>query len=103
MTRFALSAAALIFGLSVSAAHAAPATVTATLAAPVAKETSFVAAGAVWRCLDSTCRVTSVGESPNSVTACRALAKKFGALTQFGTAEDPMKADRLALCNGGAK
>jgi hypothetical protein len=103
MNRYALTAALVFSGLLAGAAQAAPATVTATLAKAVASETTYVAAGAVWRCADTTCRVTSVGESPNSVTACRALAKKFGELTQFGTADEPMKPERLALCNGGAK
>jgi len=103
MNRYALTAALLFSGLLAGAAQAAPATVTATLTTPLTAETTYVAAGAVWRCAETTCRVTSTGESPNSVTACRAIAKKFGALTQFGTADDPMKADRLAICNTGAK
>src|SRR5262245_54944156 len=98
MKLFAAATAALsVLALS-SAALAAPAAITATLASPLAKEKSVVAAGAAWRCAESTCRLAS-DSTVEVYAACRALAKQVGEVTAIGTAEKPLEAERLAKCN----
>jgi hypothetical protein len=70
----------------------------ATLATPVAKETTVIAAHAVFRCVESTCRLAS-DDSVSAPEACRDLKRQLGPISQIGTAEHPLEADRLAKCN----
>jgi hypothetical protein len=91
--------AALALTAAATSAGAEPTAMTATLATPLAKEKVLVADGAAWRCAESTCRVASQS-SVNAASACRALVRQVGAITQIGTPDRPLVEARLAKCNG---
>lgn len=95
-TLLAVTAAMSALGLATAALAAPP--LTATLAAPVAKEKVVVAGGAAWRCVENTCRVASDnGVTPSA--ACRELFRQVGEIAQIGYPDRPLDAERLAKCN----
>ena len=92
---YAALAASLLLGAPV--ARAAPAIV-ASLATPITKPDTIVAAGAAWRCAETSCELASSG-TVELYAACREIARKFGAVTEIALRGKPMPADRLAKCN----
>lgn len=103
MTRtFVLAAAA---SLAFAAAFAGPAEArgrafTAQLAQPVAERIEVVAQGAVWRCEGDVCRATV--QEAATVSGCRMLVRRVGAVSAYGAETRPMSEDRLARCNAVA-
>ena len=93
-----IAATVFVSTLAFAAASQAASPVTATLAAPVAKEVRLVAGGAVWRCVDTTCTVASA-TYPELFPSCKIIARQVGAVTALGSAARSLDADRLARCN----
>ena len=97
-----VAAAALIAGLSFGASAMAATPITATLAAPVEKASTVVAAGAAWRCAETTCQLAS-DTTVETYSACRAIARQVGAVTAIGSENRMLSDERLAKCNASAK
>jgi hypothetical protein len=72
--------------------------ITATLAKPVSAPMEFIAATAVWHCTDTTCSTSDAPDETLSVSACRAIARKAGAVSAMTTPDKSLSADRLAKC-----
>jgi hypothetical protein len=95
MFKYAL-AAAIAFGLS-SAAFAET-TITATLAAPVAKPAELLANDTLWSCVDKNCVVKTKGADTDSWLECRKFVRQAGRVTAYGSLDE----SKLAMCNAGA-
>jgi hypothetical protein len=95
MLKFAL-AGALALGLS-SAAFAET-TITATLAAPIAKPVELLANDTLWTCVDKACVVKTKGSDTDSWLECRKFVRQAGRVTAYGSLDD----SKIAMCNAGA-
>lgn len=94
-----VAAAAVIVSLSFGASAMAAPAIVATLEKPVEKPATLVAAGAAWRCAESTCRLAS-DTTVETYAACRAIVKQVGAVTEIGAPGKLLAPERLAKCNG---
>lgn len=87
--------------LSTPALAAAP--VIAKLQAPIAAPTKVIAGGAIFSCAGDTCVATNPSNATGDFSSCKIVAHAVGAVVSFGTAADPLAADRIAACNESAK
>ncbi len=94
-----LVAAAFALALIPAASQAGTGPVTATLAAPLAKSADIIVGYSIWRCAESTCTLVSDAGGLDYTSNCRAVFRKAGSVTAFGSADKPMTAERLAVCN----
>lgn len=90
-----------IAALSTPALAAAP--VIAKLQAPIAAPTKVVAGGAIFSCAGEACVATNPSNATGDFSSCKIVARAVGAVTSFGTAADPLPAERIAACNEAAK
>ena len=90
---------ALAAGLWTGTAFAAGGPVTATFSKPVEATDQLVVGETIWSCTGNTCVTRSAPDQVRGVTGCRLMASKFGAITAYGTATNPLDADQLARCN----
>jgi hypothetical protein len=101
-----LAAAAVLasaFGATAVAAPAASGPVVAKLQTPVAKRQRPIAGDTVFVCEGDTCTTSSPASATNTVTGCRELARRVGALTSFGQDGAALDSDALARCNVAAR
>lgn len=96
MSRLFVAALGLVAISTTSAMAATP--LTATLAAPAAKQKP-VLASIIWRCEGTTCVSASTVNVSDS-SACRAVAKSLGKVTAFTSARGAFDEAKLAKCNG---
>lgn len=90
-------AAALAMGFALGPALAGS---TATLAAPVEKETQVIKDGKIWRCEGDRCATDAEYETVNRlVRACRAIVDEAGPVTDVTSGDDRLGPDELAACN----
>ena len=73
----------------------------ATLASPVAKSTQIIAGGAVWTCYETVCRAPATSDGTLSVSACKALVREAGPVTDYGVDRHRLSSDELKRCDGG--
>jgi hypothetical protein len=73
---------------------------TVTLAQPLSEEKVIVANGNIWRCLATSCVLTSAPKDADSMRTCRELKHQVGALTAYGSTANPFDATKLSKCNG---
>ena len=91
-----LAAGALLVS---TAAFAAGGRYTATLAKPVEGKKEIIAGQNQWNCEGSSCVLSSQPDSPDSLGSCRALQRRVGELTAYGSPEKAFDAAKLAKCN----
>lgn len=72
---------------------------TATLAQALASRSTYVANGNVWRCDGTGCVLASEPKDADSVRSCRALTRFVGAVTAYGSEQEPFDGAKLAKCN----
>ena len=96
-----IRAACIIFAslMVATAASAAPAQYTATLAAPVKDKVDIIAESNLFRCEGTTCTLVSKPFDAGAVSTCRRLARQVGEIKAYGTAAEQFDADKLARCN----
>ncbi len=85
--------------LVAGAAQAAVLTASATLAAPTSRA-EIVTDYTIWNCEGTTCTTRSNPEQAGSLSECRALVRKVGRVTAYGSTGHAFDADRLARCDG---
>ena len=73
----------------------------ATLETPQTTRARFNAMNGVWKCEGSACVGALEPGSSDSVLQCRALARKVGRVTAYGT-DRPLDEKHLAKCNEAA-
>jgi hypothetical protein len=95
MLKYALAAAV---ALGLSSAAFAETTITATLAAPLAKPVELLANDTLWTCVEKNCVVKTKGADTDSWLECRKFVKQAGRVTAYGTLDD----SKIAMCNAGA-
>ncbi len=83
--------------LSLGATAAFADSLSATLVAPVAKTTKFIASDTMWTCTGTSCTTTLASSDALSTSGCRSLTKEVGAVSVFGS----LDAAALAKCNAG--
>ncbi len=93
MRRFLIAAIAVS-----SAATAAPAPGTATLAAPAVKA-RVTGAGGVWTCTGTSCSGPADTVVGNAVAACTELADRNGRVTAFSAGSLTFAEAELTRCN----
>lgn len=67
-----------------------------------AGKSQLILDGAIWKCLETTCRSAKVKAVP-AERACRQLAAKLGELTAFSYRGQDFSPETLAACNTAAK
>jgi len=90
---------ALAAGLWTGTAVAAELPVTATFSQPVQATDQLVVGETIWNCTGNTCVTRSAADKVRGLTGCRLMAGKFGTVTAYGTATNPLTADQLSRCN----
>ena len=91
--------AAFLSGLALAASAEAAPPATATLATPVANETTLIAGGSFWRCTGATCVVESDGDV-SAYSSCRDLKSQLGVdIAAISAGSRQLDADHLAKCN----
>ena len=95
MFRFASVA---LLSLSVAAPALASTTFTATLQTPVDAPNRVTAYDAVWVCEDATCEAV-LNRSSATVRVCKKVVEEIGAISAFGTADDPLSDEEVEECN----
>lgn len=99
--RIAAACAALSFACAAPAFAGLP--VTATLAAPVDRETRPIAGDVVWRCAADSCATQQAIRATVSVNTCKAIARSVGPVTAFQGGGITLSADELTRCNAVAR
>jgi hypothetical protein len=102
MKRFVIAMAAMACGFGLASAWAAD-PIVAKLQSPVEGSKRYVAGDAIFSCSDNVCVAKNPVGSTASLTACRDLARKVGALSMFGREAKPFESNKLASCNASAK
>jgi hypothetical protein len=69
----------------------------ASLSKPVDKSMRLIVGETVWACSASQCQAMATATDSNSWLGCRALARKLGPMTAYGS----LDAAALAKCNAG--
>ena len=93
-------AASAAFAAVPAAAAAAGGELTATLQSPLTKAAYIVRDQTAWSCEKDQCRATAVGQDANSWLACKALVRRVGPVSAYGS----LDAEALAKYNKeGAK
>jgi hypothetical protein len=72
---------------------------TASIAQPISEKKEFIANANIWRCVGTTCVLTSEPRDPGSMRTCRELKRQVGQLTAFGSATHAFDQAKLAKCN----
>jgi hypothetical protein len=93
------AATAALTCLAFGSAAQASVPITATLAAPLASPSSFVAGGAMWRCEGTTCVAASADRTTLSVGTCRQVVRRAGRVTAFASPQRSLDDDKLVRCN----
>lgn len=96
-------AAAAILTMTFAGTAIAEGRLTASLKAPVAAKTKVVADGSLFVCEGDACVASSAAGHAISVSSCKALVKKVGALSAYGDGRRAIEGDDLAACNAVAK
>lgn len=87
-----------IAAISTTAAHAAPAAGTATLAAP-ASVTHLVGESGSWNCTGTACTGTADSVTSVAVAACTNVVDKAGRVAAFSVGSASFAEAELARCN----
>ena len=95
-----LAACAALATLSAGAAFAAE-PVTATLSAPVAEKTKFIAGGAMFNCEGDACVALAPTSQTFATATCKMIADKVGVVASF-EGRKALAEDKLANCNAKA-
>jgi hypothetical protein len=85
-------------GLWAGAAYAAG-PVTATFSKAVETNDDVIVASTVWSCSGNSCVTRSAPDQVRGITGCKAMVAKFGPVTAYGAADNPLNADQLTRCN----
>ncbi len=81
-------------------AFARPRDFVAQLSQPVAEQVQIVADGAVWTCFGDSCTARVDGAA--SLSGCRQISSRVGALRTYGSETAPLSEARLEACNEAA-
>lgn len=96
MIRIGIVAASMLVS---TIAFAASEQYSATLATPLAAPQDFIINGNLFRCEGAACVITSAPNNASSLSVCRKLVRKVGAVLAYGTASAPYDAEKIAACN----
>lgn len=100
--KHALATACAVFALSLASAALADSQINATLSAPRATHSKFIAAHAVWNCEGDTCVAQIAPDESVGVSGCKDLARQVGPLSAYVPDGRPLSPAGLAKCNTAA-
>jgi hypothetical protein len=95
--RIAAVCVASCFALATPAFATVP--ITATLVAPVARDSRPITGEAVWFCSASSCVTNQIEIFDLTVNTCKQLARRVGHIASFSAGARSLTADQLTQCN----
>lgn len=85
-----------VFAVATTARASEP--IVGRLETALSKPVKVIAGGALFVCEESRCVAQAPTNQTMSVSACRQLAKRVGAIAEFGNSRRTLPPEKLALC-----